>query len=149
MDVCCGLNGQGNTEVPVVQLHTLLQRLDPQISLEHVPDAEISGVQEDSRLVPPGALFVARGGTRTDGRQFVADASARGAAAVITESSIDGCNLPQVMVSDCASAASLLAHAFHRAPSTKMKVFGITGTNGKTTTAYLIRHLLKKISMRC
>src|SRR4051794_26675385 len=149
MDVCCGLNGQREHGGSVVQLHTLLQRLDPKISLENVPDAEISTVQEDSRLVTPGALFVARGGTKTDGRQFATDAAARGAAAVVTELPIDGCRLPQVMVPDSASAASLLAHAFHRAPSTKMKVFGITGTNGKTTTAYLIRHLLKKISMRC
>src|SRR5207237_216071 len=120
---------------------SLLQRLDPQLQLKGIPNVEVTSVQEDSRLVKPGALFVARGGTKTDGRQFVADAASKGAAAVVTEAKIDGCPLPQIAVSDTSSAASLLAHAFHRAPTTQMKVFGVTGTNGKTTTTYIIRHL--------
>jgi UDP-N-acetylmuramoyl-L-alanyl-D-glutamate--2,6-diaminopimelate ligase len=132
-----------------VQLHSLLQRLDPKIQLKHVPKVEVTAVQEDSRRVTPGSLFVARGGTKTDGRQFAADAALKGAAAVVTEAKIEGCSLPQIVVADSASAASILAHAFHRDPSAAMKVFGVTGTNGKTTTTYLVRHLLKKVNMRC
>ncbi|HTL27916.1 MAG TPA: UDP-N-acetylmuramoyl-L-alanyl-D-glutamate--2,6-diaminopimelate ligase [Tepidisphaeraceae bacterium] len=132
-----------------MQLHSLLQQFDSKAQLKNVPRVEISAVQEDSRLVTPGALFIARGGTKTDGRKYAADAAAKGAAAVVAEAKIDGCDLPQIIVADSASAASVLAHAFHRAPSAAMKVFGVTGTNGKTTTTYLIRHLLKKVSTRC
>ncbi len=132
-----------------MQLRSLLQRIDPQIHLKNVPNVEVTSVQEDSRLVTARALFVARGGTKTDGRQFAADAASKGAVAVVTEARIEGCPLPQVVVGDSNAAASLLAHAFYRAPSTAMKVFGVTGTNGKTTTTYLVRHLLKKVNMRC
>jgi UDP-N-acetylmuramoyl-L-alanyl-D-glutamate--2,6-diaminopimelate ligase len=133
-----------------MRLHTLLRQFDPQIPLKNVADVEITGVQDDSRLVKPGELFIARPGTQANGSQYIPDALSRGAAAVIhgpgDRSQGSGSLIP---VSDPASAASILANLFYERPSDRVRVFGVTGTNGKTTTTYLLRHLLTKIGRRC
>jgi UDP-N-acetylmuramoyl-L-alanyl-D-glutamate--2,6-diaminopimelate ligase len=130
-------------------LHDLLGHIPSSLSLSSVPNAPITGVQDDSRLVQPGNLFVARPGTKADGAKFIADAKARGAAAVITGSLSDDAGVPQIAVADPAAAASILAHAFVENPSEKVRTLGVTGTNGKTTTAYLLRHVLNKFQQRC
>ncbi|HLL88575.1 MAG TPA: UDP-N-acetylmuramoyl-L-alanyl-D-glutamate--2,6-diaminopimelate ligase [Tepidisphaeraceae bacterium] len=130
-------------------LHPLLRQLSPRPATVGVPNVEITGVCEDSRVVRPGELFVARPGTKTDGGQFVRDAAARGAAAVVTQAPVADCPVPQVVVKDAAIAAALLAHGFHRHPTSSLRVLGVTGTNGKTTTTYIVRHLLAKAAVRC
>ncbi|MGB7157654.1 MAG: UDP-N-acetylmuramoyl-L-alanyl-D-glutamate--2,6-diaminopimelate ligase [Tepidisphaeraceae bacterium] len=130
-------------------LHTLLRQFDSSFSLSGIPNTEINGVREDSRQVSAGDLFVARGGAKTDGAKYVADAKARGAVAVVCEAKIPGSPLPCIVVKDAGAAASILAHLQHDSPSATMRVFGVTGTNGKTTTTYLIRHLLGKVNQRC
>lgn len=129
-------------------LHELLRRFDPSIRLGATPNIEITGVQEDSRLVQPGHLFIARSGTKTDGSQFLADAQKAGAVAAITSKRLDGVPLPQI-VSTNPAAASILANLFYHEPSSSVRLLGITGTNGKTTTTYLIRHILTKVGIRC
>src|SRR4051812_47874870 len=130
-------------------LHALLGQFDPKLSLANLPNAQVTGVQEDSRLVKPGNIFVARGGTKTQGHQFVADAAAKGAIAVVTESDIPNSPLPQIRVKHAGAATSILANLFEGKPSDQVKVIGITGTNGKTTITYLIRHLLAKSGHKC
>jgi UDP-N-acetylmuramoyl-L-alanyl-D-glutamate--2,6-diaminopimelate ligase len=132
-------------------LHTLLRQFNPRISLAGVPNVEVAGVREDSRQVRQGDLFVARPGTKADGAQFVADAKARGAVAVVSQTPLPKASspLPQVIVPDSGAAASVLANLFHGSPGEKVRVLAVTGTNGKTTTTYLIRHLLSKIKTRC
>ena len=130
-------------------LHTLLRQFDPSLSLAGIPNKAVTGVREDSRQVQKGELFVARPGLNTDGRQYVADAAERGAVAVITAERIPNSPLPQVLTGNIASAASVLANAFHENPSSKVGVLGITGTNGKTTTAYLVRHALSAVGQKC
>jgi UDP-N-acetylmuramoyl-L-alanyl-D-glutamate--2,6-diaminopimelate ligase len=130
-------------------LHTLLRGLDPTLNLEGVPNCAISSVHEDSRKVTPGALFVARPGSKSDGARFAADAADRGAVAVLTRQRIADCALPQILVPDAAAGGSFVANLFHDNPSHKLKVIGITGTNGKTTTTYLLRHILSKSKHKC
>jgi UDP-N-acetylmuramoyl-L-alanyl-D-glutamate--2,6-diaminopimelate ligase len=130
-------------------LHDLLRPFHPPIPLGSISNVEILGIREDSRQVRPGDLFIARGGTQTDGAKFIADAKAKGAVAVVSASAIADCPLPQVIVSDPAAAASVLAHGFFGDPSEKLKVVGVTGTNGKTTVAYLLRHVLNHFKQRC
>src|SRR3954468_19859873 len=101
-------------------LHTLLRQLDPGLSLEQIPNCQIRSIQEDSRKIQPGDLFVARPGAKADGSRFAADAQAKGAVAVVTQQPIPGCSLlPQVTVTDAAVASSVLAHAFVSQPSHK------------------------------
>jgi UDP-N-acetylmuramoyl-L-alanyl-D-glutamate--2,6-diaminopimelate ligase len=135
-------------EVQLVLLRELIHRYDASLDTSRIPDLEILGIQEDSRLVRKGDLFVARQGSKSDGATYIADAKSRGAVAVVTRQHLDGAALPQVVLPD-QNAASILAHLYHGQPSKKLKVVGITGTNGKTTTTYLIRHILNRAGNRC
>src|SRR3954469_8232997 len=130
-------------------LHALLKQFDHKLTLTGIPDVEIRGVREDSRLVQPGDLFIARPGLKANGARFVDDARARGAVAVVAQDPAPKGSLPQVVVKDVAVVASILSNLFHGQPSSKVRVLGVTGTNGKTTVTYLIRHLLKKQNSRC
>jgi UDP-N-acetylmuramoyl-L-alanyl-D-glutamate--2,6-diaminopimelate ligase len=132
-----------------MQLHALLRLLDPRPSLSGIPDLDITGVSEDSRRISSGGLFIARAGAKADGMQYVADAKARGAVAVVTQAKAPRCPLPQVVVSDPARAASILANLYYSSPSHKLRCFAVTGTNGKTTTTYLLRHLLGRVGQKC
>lgn len=115
---------------------------------EASPNLEITAVCDDSRRAAPGALFIARRGSTCDGTRYVADAVARGASVVVSQEPLDA-GVPRVVVSDIARAAPRLAHAFHGFPSRSLRIVGITGTNGKTTTAYLLRHLLNAVDIKC
>jgi UDP-N-acetylmuramoyl-L-alanyl-D-glutamate--2,6-diaminopimelate ligase len=130
-------------------LHQLFAAFDPQINLNDVPDFQVRGVCDDSREVQPGDLFVARAGTKTQGSKYIDEAQLRGAVAVVGSERISDCALPQISVSNPARAVGTLAHIFHGWPTHRVRVLGVTGTNGKTTTTYLIRHLLKKLNQRC
>ncbi|HUB24098.1 MAG TPA: UDP-N-acetylmuramoyl-L-alanyl-D-glutamate--2,6-diaminopimelate ligase [Tepidisphaeraceae bacterium] len=130
-------------------LRELIRSFDSRIDLAQLPNAPLAGVKEDSRQILPGDLFVARSGTRADGSAFLADARRRGAIAAVVRSVDDHCPLPQIVTGDTAAAASRLANLFYSRPSTSLQVLGITGTNGKTTTAYLTRHVLRKAGLNC
>lgn len=104
-------------------------------------------VTQDSRQVQPGALFVARQGKAVDGRRFADDAQRKGAVAVLCEPGAVELE-PRLEVSDLGRGWALAAHAVHGFPSQKLSVIGITGTNGKTTTACLLEQALQALSAR-
>lgn len=107
-------------------------------------DRAISGLSLDSRTVAPGSLFMALAGTAQDGRRFISDAVARGAAAVISENGPDG-GLGLAPILSCPSLrghVGTIADRFYEWPSRSLSIFGVTGTNGKTTTSHLIARAL-------
>lgn len=132
-----------------MRLRELIQRLPGVGDVSVLPDVEVLGVQEDSRRINTGDLFVARRGHGSDGKQFIADAHQAGAVAVVADGEVEHAPLPVIQVKDAGVAASLLAHAVVGDPSREMKVLGVTGTNGKTTTTFLLRHLLNHTGQRC
>jgi UDP-N-acetylmuramoyl-L-alanyl-D-glutamate--2,6-diaminopimelate ligase len=104
----------------------------------------ISGITLDSRQVSPGFIFVAVRGFKTDGNRFVSDAITRGAAAIVSAS--PGEEYPDstwIQVRDERETLAILAANFHGHPAKKLHAIGVTGTNGKTTTTYLIEAILK------
>ncbi len=111
-------------------------------------DVDIKGLAYDSRQVKPGSLFVAIAGRRHDGSAFIDEALNRGAVAVIGEQALALRHVPYLCVPDARIALADIACAYFENPSARLDVFGITGTNGKTTTAYMIRAILAAAERR-
>ncbi len=110
----------------------------------HAPrDLEISVLCLDSRAAGRGALFAALRGRQTDGHRFLADAVARGAACVLTEEPPQ-MQIPYILVPDSRDALARMAAVWYGEPAKKMTMVGVTGTNGKTTTTYLLKQILEK-----
>jgi UDP-N-acetylmuramoyl-L-alanyl-D-glutamate--2,6-diaminopimelate ligase len=109
----------------------------------------ISGIAYDSRAVLPGNVFVALKGVHSDGAQFVRQAVERGAVAVVAEQPVTDLPVPVLTVADARLAMAELAADFYGHPSERMRVVGITGTNGKTTTAYLVAAIFDAAGMKC
>lgn len=115
-------------------------------------EVEITGIQHDSRVVTAGDLFVCCVGRKTDGHLYLSEADKRGAVAVVASKEVDieetlGCKA-LVIVEDTSLVLPILSAAFYRHPSKNMAVIGITGTNGKTTTAYLIKAMYEAMGLR-
>jgi UDP-N-acetylmuramoyl-L-alanyl-D-glutamate--2,6-diaminopimelate ligase len=126
-----------------MQLRQLVQQL-PSASVEGTLDREVVGLAYDSRRVTPGVVFIAIPGQNTDGHEFIGAAIDRGAAAVICERA--GMLPPRatrIRVPDVREAMACVARSYYEHPSAKLKVLGVTGTNGKTTVAFMIRTILE------
>ncbi|MGD2135729.1 MAG: UDP-N-acetylmuramoyl-L-alanyl-D-glutamate--2,6-diaminopimelate ligase [Gemmatimonadales bacterium] len=126
----------------MMPLETILQALERAGLLREAPEPfEITGVRDDSRRVQPGDLFCAIEGTVDDGHRFVSHARERGAVGVVVGHRVDE-TLPQIVVQDTRGAAAQCAREWYGRPADTLRVIGVTGTNGKTTTVHLVRHLL-------
>jgi len=123
------------------------------IALEKTPDLppgwrerEVRDIVHDSRKVTPASLFVAVRGFHSDGHQFISQALQQGAAAIVAEQR-EGLpvpvDTPLIIVKDSRRALALLSNAFFGYPSQRLKLIGITGTNGKTTTTYLVKSIIE------
>ena len=111
------------------------------------PEVEISDLAYSSQSVTPGALFFCVPGFRSDGHDFAPDAVDRGAAALVSQRPLE-LGVPDVVVDDVRAAMGPAAARFYGDPTAELDVVGITGTNGKTTTAFLVRHLLEAAGRR-
>lgn len=132
-----------------MQLRQLIDELAP-LRVEGLLDREISGIAYDSRRVTPGMVFVAVPGRRTDGHEYIGTAIDRGASAVICEQNGFGSpRVTKIKVADARIALAGAAAAYYGHPSRELHVIGVTGTNGKTTVAFMIRQLLESAGMPC
>src|SRR6185295_11970674 len=112
------------------------------------PDLDVAALAFDNRAVQPGSLFFCVPGFTRDGHDFAADAVERGAAALVVARPL-GLGVPEVQVEDVRAAMAVAAARFHGDPTRRLPVIGVTGTNGKTTTAFLVRSLLEAAGRRC
>lgn len=113
------------------------------------PQTRVESLSCDSRKVTPGSLFFALPGAKADGAQFVAQAAEKGAVAIVSQAALEACAQPVIMVPNARAAMADMAGAFYGQPASALKVMGVTGTNGKTTTAFLVKHLLDSDHRRC
>ncbi|MCB9597959.1 MAG: UDP-N-acetylmuramoyl-L-alanyl-D-glutamate--2,6-diaminopimelate ligase [Sandaracinaceae bacterium] len=111
------------------------------------PTVAVSGVRHDSRAVEPGDLFVAVPGRTTDGARFARDAIARGAIAVASQEKLP-LEIPQLRVADARRAIATLASVVYGDPTSQLEVVGLTGTNGKTTTTWILDEALRALGAR-
>ncbi|MEK6759843.1 MAG: UDP-N-acetylmuramoyl-L-alanyl-D-glutamate--2,6-diaminopimelate ligase [Deltaproteobacteria bacterium] len=107
-------------------------------------DAEVTGIAYDSRAVEKGYLFAAMPGEHVDGRGFVKAAVDKGASCLLALAPIPDTGVAQVIVPDIRAALSKVSDRFYRSPSKRLVLVGITGTNGKTTTTYLLESIIKE-----
>ena len=122
-------------------LHNVLKDI-PVLELHADPGAEISGISYDSRSTMPGDLFTAIVGTVSDGHAYISAAAGKGACAVLCERAPE-IDIPYVLVEDSRFALAIASRNFFGDPAGQMTMIGVTGTNGKTTTTYLIKHILE------
>ena len=109
----------------------------------------ITGIAYDSRSVQPGQVFVALKGVHADGATFARQAVERGAIVVVAEQPLPDLGAPALQVTDARLALAELSADFYGRPSERMRVVGITGTNGKTTTAHLVASIFEAANMKC
>ena len=126
-----------------MRIESILQVIQP-MTVKGPRQADIRGIACDSRQVRPGHLFVALRGTREDGAKYVEDAIRRGAVAIVSEHN-DWArrDITHIRVEDARRAVAEIACAFHDHPSAHLETIGVTGTNGKTTTTFMIRDILR------
>lgn len=126
-----------------------LKALDPKIWVLNNQRLRITGAVDDSREVMPGNLFAALPGSKHDGTGFVRDALNRGASALLVGRPLKEFKLvPQIVTDDPRRTLGHLASLLYGEPSKHMKVIGITGTNGKTTSAFVLREILERCGLR-
>jgi UDP-N-acetylmuramoyl-L-alanyl-D-glutamate--2,6-diaminopimelate ligase len=131
-----------------MELEELLRNAGVAAEVQGDPAVEVRDLAYDSRRAGSGTLFFCFRGERSDGHDFAETAVEAGAAALVVERPLR-LGVPQVQVEDARAAMAPIAAAFHGDPTSELTVVGITGTNGKTTTAFLVRHLLEAAGQQC
>src|ERR671934_679528 len=129
-----------------MHLEGVIAALAPADVLRSAP-VELSDLAYDARQVRPGSLFFCVPGARVDGHDFAADAVATGAAALVVERPLE-LDVPQIVVADSRAAMAVAADEFFGRPTEQLQVVGVTGTNGKTTTAHLVYAILAAAARR-
>ena len=131
-------------------MKSLLQLLKTlEIDKSLIPEVSISGLSTNSKSINQGDLFIAIQGKNENGQSYITEAINSGAAAVITNKSYNGnAEVPILKVENSRQALSTIASEFYDNPSKSMTVIGITGTNGKTTTAFLVKSILEKSNLK-
>ena len=132
---------------PLADIRDALHRAGLLTGESGVPPRAVVAITDDSRSVSAGALFVAVRGAERDGHAFLAVAAERGAVAAIVDDA-SRTSLPVLVVSDTRRAAAVAAAVFYGEPAAKLRLVGVTGTNGKTTTVGMLRHLLDRPASR-
>ena len=136
-------------------LKQLLERLTYEV-VQGSDEQEVSTLVYDSRKVEAGSVFVCISGAAFDGHRFIADVAAKAAAAVVVERSVAQLEVPEealqgltlIRVKDTRYALALMSAAYFGYPAEKLKVIGITGTKGKTTTTYMIKSILDDVGYK-
>ncbi|MDB6149120.1 MAG: UDP-N-acetylmuramoylalanyl-D-glutamate--2,6-diaminopimelate ligase [Chthoniobacter sp.] len=131
-----------------MKLEALLHHV-PTLGVEGPLDREVTSIAYDSRRVKPGSVYVALKGEKADGSAFIGNAINAGAVAVVSETGQPFSSATSIVVAAPRETLADLAANFYQHPARHLKIAGVTGTNGKTTTAFLIKHICEHALLRC
>lgn len=132
-----------------MELSNLITVLNPR-SVSGQVNRKVAGIAYDSRRVLPGMIFVALKGQNVDGHQYIDDAINRGAVAVVCErNGFVSSKVAKIIVDDTRESLAKLSAAFYKYPSSRLKVIGVTGTNGKTTVAFMVKSIMERAGIAC
>lgn len=131
-----------------MNLRELIRDIDKKVS--NFKNVEIKGVSFDSRKVKDGYIFIALKGQKEDGHRFIPEAIERGAKAIVVENKTSFLisDVVEIVVEDTKKALAIISSRFYGNPSSKLKIAGITGTNGKTTTSFIVKSILEKAGQK-
>jgi UDP-N-acetylmuramoyl-L-alanyl-D-glutamate--2,6-diaminopimelate ligase len=131
-----------------MQLKTLVAAVSPRQIIGPI-DRVVESIAYDSRRVQRNGLFVALRGEKTDGHQFIDQAVEKGATVIVTEREVQSPRATCVVVENTRTALADLAATFYERPARRLKLAAVTGTNGKTTTTFLLKHICENAGLRC
>src|SRR5436190_2270306 len=131
-----------------MQLKTLVAAISPRQIIGAV-DRVVESIAYDSRRVQRNGLFVALRGEKADGHQFIEQAVEKGATVIVTEHEVQSPRATCLVVENTRAALADVAGTFYQHPDRRLKLAAVTGTNGKTTTTFLIKHICEKAGLRC
>src|SRR5204862_1110037 len=131
-----------------MQLKVLARAISPRRVIGSL-DREVESIAYDSRRVQNNTLFVAMRGEKSYGYRFIDQAVEQGASVIVAEREISSPRATCLVVEDSRAALADLSAAFYGIPAAKLKMAAVTGTNGKTTTTFLIKHICEKAGLRC
>ncbi|MDE5413573.1 UDP-N-acetylmuramoyl-L-alanyl-D-glutamate--2,6-diaminopimelate ligase [Alkalihalobacterium chitinilyticum] len=132
-----------------MKLNSLLQPIESDLLTDDIPDISISGIHFHSKKIKQNFVFVAISGNEADGHEYIEDAIKAGAVAILGEKDKTELSVPYIRVKNSRNLLPKLAQRFFDTGTKKHTIIGITGTNGKTTTSYMLRHILESAGMRC
>lgn len=132
----------------LMQLKTLVAAISP-LQINGPVDRVVEGIAYDSRRVQKNFVFVALRGEKSDGHQFIDQAIEKGASVIVTEQEVQQARATCIVVENTRSALADLGAAFFERPARRLKMAAVTGTNGKTTTSFLLKHICEKAGLRC
>ncbi len=131
-----------------MKLKRLIKDL-PNAEVKGSKEVEITGICAHSKQVAPGNLFIAKKGKTFDGSQYISEAVETGATAVLNDIFDPSLKVSQIIHPNVGEVEAKLASSFHNRPAQEMLMVGVTGTNGKTTISYLLKHLFDSLGMNC
>lgn len=133
-----------------MKLENLIEEINVRNQIHsEIANLTIKGIADSSDKVSQGYIFVAVNGFNQDGHNFIINAIEKGACLVIGESEVTGLNVPYMQVENSRKALGMIANKFYGSPSEQKLMIGITGTNGKTTTSYILKHILESNGKSC
>jgi len=132
-----------------LKLSQIIEYIKPEHNSDNLNNIEVTGISYNSKTIQQGNIFICLVGEHVDGHNFIIQAVEKGASAIIAQKQLKDINIPVLIVEDTQLTLSQVASVFYDFPSEKLRLIGITGTNGKTTVTHLVENIFEQAGINC